>query len=192
MVCLPETGGQPLAGTVSIRRGRASETPATLCLLGTVSLFTGQPRTAGQPSPMLVPSRWPRRVPCRPVCWAPSWGQRSGWKADSLSASSARAGLEEGLSPQLLTPLHPPAHQRAVVIQSLGHVPLFAAPWTAAPQASLSFAISQSLLKFMSTESMMPSNHLILCCLFLFLHAIFPSIRVFFQSRLCASGGQSI
>ena len=52
-------------------------------------------------------------------------------------------------------------------------------PWTAARQASLSFTISQSLLKLMSIESVMPSSHLILCCPLLFLPSIFPSIRVF-------------
>ena len=52
-------------------------------------------------------------------------------------------------------------------------------PWTAARQASLSFTISQSLLKLMSIELVMPSNHLILCCFLLLLPSIFPSIRVF-------------
>ena len=52
---------------------------------------------------------------------------------------------------------------KTVVVQSLSHVQPFVTPWTAAHQASLSFAISQSLLKFMSIESMMPFNHLILC-----------------------------
>ena len=52
-------------------------------------------------------------------------------------------------------------------------------PWTAARQASLSFTISQSLFKLMSFESVMPSNHLILCRLLLLLPLIFPSIRVF-------------
>ena len=66
-----------------------------------------------------------------------------------------------------------------VVVQSLGHVWLFATPWTAAHQASLSFTISQSLLKLTSIESVMPFNHLILCCPLLFLPSIFPSIRVF-------------
>ena len=56
---------------------------------------------------------------------------------------------------------------------------LFATLWTAAHQASLSFTISQSLLKLMSIEWMMPSNHLILCHLLLLLPSIFPSIRVF-------------
>ena len=55
----------------------------------------------------------------------------------------------------------------------------FANPWTTAHQASLSFTISQSLLKLMSIELMMPSNHLILCRPFLFLPSIFPSIRGF-------------
>ena len=52
-------------------------------------------------------------------------------------------------------------------------------PWIAASQASLSFTVSQSLLRFMFTESVMLSNHLILCCPFLLLPSIFPSIRVF-------------
>ena len=64
------------------------------------------------------------------------------------------------------------------VVQSLSHVRLLRPPWTAAHQTSLSFTISQSLLKLMSTESVMPSNHLILCCPLLLLPSIFPSIRV--------------
>ena len=65
------------------------------------------------------------------------------------------------------------------VVQLLSHVRLFATPWTAAHQASLSFTISQSLLKLMSIESVMPSNHLILCCPLLLLPSIFSNIRVF-------------
>ena len=57
--------------------------------------------------------------------------------------------------------------------------PTLVTPWTAAHQASLSFTISQSLFKLMSIESVMPFNHLILCCPLLFLPSIFPSIRVF-------------
>ena len=64
-------------------------------------------------------------------------------------------------------------------VQSLSRVQLFATPWTAARQASLSITNSRSLLKFMSIESVMPSNHLILCRPFLLLPSIFPSIRVF-------------
>ena len=58
------------------------------------------------------------------------------------------------------------------------HVQLFATPWTAAHQASLSITNSQSLLKLMSIESVMPSNHLILCRPLLLSPSIFPSIRV--------------
>ena len=64
-------------------------------------------------------------------------------------------------------------------IQSLNHVRLFATPWTAARQASLSITNSRGLLKLMSIKSVMPSNHLILCCPLLLLPSIFPSIRVF-------------
>ena len=89
-------------------------------------------------------------------------------------------------------------------VQSLSCVRLFVTPWTTAPQASLSIINSQRLLKLMSIESVIPSNHLILCHPLL-LPSIFPSIRVFsnesglfkwvgsFQmSQLFASGGQSI
>ena len=64
-------------------------------------------------------------------------------------------------------------------VQSLSHVRLFATLWTTAHQASLSFTISWSLLRLMSIESMMPSNHLILCCPLHLLSSIFASIRVF-------------
>ena len=71
-------------------------------------------------------------------------------------------------------------------VQSLSHVRLFATPWTAACQASLSITNSRSLLKPMSIESVMPSNHLILCHPLLLLPSIFPSIRDFSnESALC-------
>ena len=66
------------------------------------------------------------------------------------------------------------------------HIQLFAPPWTAAHQASLSFIISQSLLKLMSIESVMPSNHLIFCLPLLLLPSIFPRIRSFSnESTIC-------
>ena len=65
-----------------------------------------------------------------------------------------------------------------VVVQSLSCIQLFATPWTRAHQASLSLIISCSLLKFMF-ESVMQSNHLVLCHSLLFLPSVFPSIRVF-------------
>ena len=61
-------------------------------------------------------------------------------------------------------------------VQSLSHVQLFVTPWTAAHQASMSITISQSLLKLMTIESMMPSNYLILCRPLLLLPSIFPSL----------------
>ena len=73
-----------------------------------------------------------------------------------------------------------------VSVQLLSHVRLFATPWTAALQASLSITNSQSLPKLMSIELVMPSNHLILCHPLLLLPSIFPSIRVF-SSELAPS-----
>ena len=78
-----------------------------------------------------------------------------------------------------------------VVVHSLRHVQIFATPWTAAHQASLSFTISRSLIKLMSIESVMPSNHLILC------HSLSPAFSLsqnqsFKMSQLFTSGGQSI
>ena len=69
-----------------------------------------------------------------------------------------------------------------VAVHSLKYVWLFATPWTAAYQALLSFTFSQSLLKFMPIESVMLSNHLILCRLLLLVPLIFPSIRVLRKS----------
>ena len=69
-------------------------------------------------------------------------------------------------------------------VQLLSHLRLFATPWTAACQASLSITSSWSLLKLMPIESMMPSNHLILCDPLLLLPSILPSIRVFFNESV--------
>ena len=64
-------------------------------------------------------------------------------------------------------------------VQLLSHLRLFATPWSAAHQLSLSITISWSLLKLKSIESVMPSNHLIFCCPLLLLPSIFPSLSVF-------------
>ena len=92
-------------------------------------------------------------------------------------------------------------------VQLLSCVRLFVTPWTAAHQASLSITNSWSLLKLTSIETVMPSNHLILCCSLLLLPSIFPSIRVFssesvigrglwqgqsFAQRDCANGGVTV
>ena len=73
-----------------------------------------------------------------------------------------------------------------MIFQLLSHVRFFVTLWTAACQAFLSITNSRSLLKLMSIESVMPSNHLILCCSLLLPPSIFPSFRVFFnESALC-------
>ena len=76
-------------------------------------------------------------------------------------------------------------------VQFLSHFWLFATPWTAACQVSLSVTNSQNLLKLMSIESVMPSNHLILCCPLL-LPSVFLASGSFQMSQFFTSGGQSI
>ena len=95
--------------------------------------------------------------------------------SDWTSLSKHKAALTHK---HLLYPLGPGGGVPSSV-QSLSRVWLFVTPWTAALQASLSITNSQSLLKFMSIESVMPSNHIILCCPLLLLPSIFRSIRVF-------------
>ena len=77
-------------------------------------------------------------------------------------------------------------------VQSFRCVWLFATPWTAAREASLSNTNSQSLLKLISIKSVMPSKNLILCCPLLLPPSISPSIRVFSNDQLFTTGGQSI
>ena len=79
-----------------------------------------------------------------------------------------------------------------VVVQLLSHVPLFATPWTAAHQISLSFSISWSFLRFTYSELVMLSNHLILCHPFSFCLQSFPTLGSFPMSWIFSSGGQSI
>ena len=78
-----------------------------------------------------------------------------------------------------------------VVVQLLSSVQLFMTSWTIAHQAPLSSTVSQCLLKFMSFELVMLSNHLILCCPLLLLPSFFPRIKVFSMSRIFTSGRQS-
>ena len=85
--------------------------------------------------------------------------------------------ISDSLQPQGLQ--HARLLPQFYLVQSLSHVQLFVTPWTAACQASLSITNSRSLLKLMSIELVMPSNHLILCHPLLLLPSIFPSIRVF-------------
>ena len=79
-----------------------------------------------------------------------------------------------------------------IVVQSLNGTLLFANPWIAACQVSLSFTISLSLLKLMSINSVMPSNHLILSCPLVLLLQFFPASGSSLMSQLFKSGGQSI
>ena len=86
----------------------------------------------------------------------------------------------------LLQPCVSLKNDKMSLLLLFSRVPLFATPWTAARQASLSFTFSWSLLKLMSIESMMPSNHLILCRPLLLLPSVFPRIRVFsIESAVC-------
>ena len=78
------------------------------------------------------------------------------------------------------------------IFSSVQSCPTLCDPWTAACEASLSITNSQSLLKLMSIEFVMPSSHLILCRPHLLLPSVFPTIRVFEMSHFFTSGGQSI
>ena len=115
-----------------------------------------------------------------------------GWESPLLAGSDWSMWTSPGRSLQG----HPGHFVRRLEVQfssvqSLSHVHLFATPQTAARQASLSITNSRSLLKLMSIELVMPSNHLILCPLLLLPPLIFPSIRVFTKSQFFTSGGQS-
>ena len=104
-------------------------------------------------------------------------GRRNSWKTSKhqVGASVQTSSLLEHFLCAHYVARHCARH--FVVVQSLCRVQLFAAPWTTARQDSLSSTIFQSLLKFIFIESMMSSNHIILCCPLLL--SIFPSIRVF-------------
>jgi len=128
--------------------------------------------------------------------WIPSWASRSASTPllfKLLEAFHSPFLLAASLWTLLLSSpvLHWLGHsclplQSVSSVQSLSRVWLFATPWTAAHQGSLSIINSQSLLKLMSIESVVPSNHLILYCLLLLLPSVFPSIRVFLnESALC-------
>ena len=95
-------------------------------------------------------------------------------------------------SRKLWAKLYPPPQKVFVIVQSLSHVQLFATPWTVAHQASPSSTISQSLLKLMSTELVILSNYIILCCPFFSCPQSFPASDFFPVSQLFTSGGPSI
>ena len=105
---------------------------------------------------------------------------RGSWYATVLEVTKSWTWLSNWTaSCHYITGCRPSKNVHVFVVQSLSHVQLFVTPWTATRQVSLSFTTSWSLLKLMSTESVMSSNHLILCHPLLFLPSIFPSIRDF-------------
>ena len=152
------------------------------------------------PSAHLLPASWVRAGP------APSSSCRTVSRSSCDSGEGCRGGGEahsqtvSGQSDPLLQLPKPPcgltrflAPRNLSSVQLLSLVRLFATPWTAALQASLSITTSRSLLRLLSIASVMPSNHLILCRPLLLLSSIFPSIRIFFQmSQFSTSGGQRI
>ena len=111
--------------------------------------------------PEILCSAWSYHPP-------PGWGGLSSFRTQEILLCVSDEGL--GLC-------------FVVVVESLSPVQLFATPWTAARQAFLSLTISWSLLKLMSIEPMMPSNHLVLYCPLLLLPSVFPSIRVFSDEK---------
>ena len=140
-------------------------------------------------------------LPCackwvKDVLWAPGQHERGALSNRDLLCASEEASWGPGRE-HIAAPNGGPISSREfffnfsnsnilVVVQLLNYFWLFATPWTAASQASLSFTITQSLLQLMPIELVMPSNHLILCRLLLLLPSIFPSIRVFSnESTLC-------
>ena len=108
------------------------------------------------------------------------------WEEGGKSVQVPTLHLIVWLWAECLTSLELLLHQYCVgvVVQSLSCVRLFVTPWPAASQTSLSFTSSRSLLKLRSIESMMPSNHLILCHPLLLQPSVFPSIRVFFNESV--------
>ena len=113
------------------------------------------------------------KLDCSLVVRAEHWAGPQGNIHTAHSSIQSLAYISQSWVPLREAPLS------ESLVQSLSHVWLFETPWTAACQASLCITNFQSLLKFMSIKSVMPSNHLILCRPLLFLPSIFPIIRIF-------------
>ena len=103
--------------------------------------------------------------------WTGVWGIAWRWLVSEISESQDQVPSWGSEAPKLVC-----EHKSHGCCSVLSCVRLFLTPWTAARQTSLSFTVSQSLVKLMSIESVMPSNHLILCCPLLLLPSILPSI----------------
>ena len=136
-----------------------------MCVLSSVRPFV-TPWTVAYQAPLLI------KLP-RQECWSRlPFPTLRDLATQGLNTSPALIG-------RLFTTVAPNYLIQFSSVQSLSRVRLFATPWTAACQASLSITNFQSLLKLMSIESVMPSNHLILCHPLLLPPSIFPSIEVF-------------
>ena len=109
---------------------------------------------------------------------------RRDWSSEIMNDSLVPLG-KKCQSPHLSDSKVYPLKHYCVVVRWLSRVWLFATPCTAECQASLSFSMSQSLLKLMSIELVMPSNHLVLCGHLLLLRSVFPSIRVCLLNSKC-------
>ena len=122
--------------------------------------------------------------------------ENENWKWSRSVVSDSQ--LSHGLQPtRLLRPWDFPGKSTGVgchclLLQLLSHVQLFATPWTAVRQASLSIINSRSVLKLMSIQLVMPSNHLILCCPLLLLPQSLPASESFPMSQFFTLGGQGI
>ena len=129
---------------------------------------------------------WFRNLLCRraDIHWKsqelPKWGIFGNRQPGPAGLTISLAGGQAGVS-TTGSRVNSDSRFVAIAVQSLSCVRLFATPWTAARQASLSITNSRSLPKLMSTESAMPSNHLILCRPLLLPPSLFPSIRVFLK-----------
>ena len=114
----------------------------------------------------------------RPESWRKSWYRASEDSVCILDCWILSALLPDLFSEENVEDSDHLLHCLVFVVQSLSYIRLFVTPWTAAVQVSPSFTISQSLFKLMSAESVMSSNHFVLCCPVL-LPSNFPSIKVF-------------
>ena len=119
----------------------------------------------------------PRTPPTRHISPSFTHSRRAQLSALLRVQGCLLRGLSSSVGAQALFPVL--FCSRHIVIQLLSPIRLFETPWTGVSQASLFFTISESLLKFMSVESVIPSNHLILCHPLLLLPSTFPSIRSF-------------
>ena len=187
-LCLKPSGAarmRPRRRRQALLEAPGSAGVATVCLPREPS---SRPRPTGESPVSTIPAQRPRP----PACFLPSgflllgWTRQFPWRVFCGLGLSSHCEAFILRGPSHLTSPEPQPGSASLgadfmqkLLFSRSVVRLFATPWTAAHQASLSFTIFWSLLKLMSVELVMPSNLLILCHPFLLLPSIFPSIRVF-------------